>query len=141
MGDGMLPLTEFARLKQLVELVAASPINELDVTEGACRVRIVKAAPSQAAPLPTLDAPAAPVPVPAGIVRAPMAGTFYAAPSPADPPFVRPGELVARGAALGIIEAMKTMNRVLADRDGTVRAVLAVDGAVVEFDQPLFEIS
>ena len=131
---------EFARLKRLVELVAEAPISELDLTEGAFRIRITKAIPSQAAPAPASSAPALPAPMVGTVVRAPMAGTFYAAPSPADPPFVRLGAAVAKGTALCIIEAMKTMNRVSADLDGMVRAILASDGALVEFDQPLFEI-
>lgn len=71
---------------------------------------------------------------------APLVGTFYFAPSPEEPPFVKPGDAVKKGQTLGIIEAMKLMNEIAAEYDGIVEAVLAENGAMVEYGQPLFKI-
>jgi acetyl-CoA carboxylase biotin carboxyl carrier protein len=71
------------------------------------------------------------------VVRAPLVGTFYRAPQPGAPPFVTPGDAVEEGETLGIVEAMKLMNHVTADRAGLVVEVLAGDGEPVEYDQPL----
>lgn len=134
-------------MQALIDLVASTPITELDLTEGDLRIKIIKAAgpASAAASGATLSQssagqPPAAAPAVARLLRAPMAGTFYTAPSPSDPPFVQLGGPVAKGATVCIIEAMKTLTRVPADQDGTLLKVLAVPGAFVEYDQPLFEI-
>ncbi|MCL2082438.1 MAG: acetyl-CoA carboxylase biotin carboxyl carrier protein [Oscillospiraceae bacterium] len=73
-------------------------------------------------------------------IKSPIVGTFYAAPSPDDPPFVKPGQRVKKGQVLCIIEAMKTMNEIESDHNGTVTQVLAKNGDLVEFGQVLFVI-
>ncbi len=135
-----------ARLQTLIDLVASTPVTELDLTEGELRVRIIKAGAASAAtsgatlPKSFPNQPPAAAPAAVKLMRAPMAGTFFITPSPSDPPFVQPGDPVVKGATVCIIEAMKTLTRVPADQDGTLLKVLAVPGAFVEHDQPLFEI-
>ncbi|MDR1157307.1 MAG: acetyl-CoA carboxylase biotin carboxyl carrier protein [Oscillospiraceae bacterium] len=73
-------------------------------------------------------------------IRAPIVGTFYAAPAPDAPPFVTAGQVVSKGDTLCIIEAMKMMNEIEAERDGVIVRVLAQNGGLVEFGQPLFEM-
>lgn len=72
------------------------------------------------------------------LVCSPLVGTFYLAPSPEEDPFVKPGDTVTKGQTIGIIEAMKLMNEIVAERDGTVEKVLAKNGEMVEYGQPLF---
>ncbi len=144
MEVGLAARVELARLKALMDLVASTPITELDLTEGDVRIRISKgeAAPATAA-LPAGPGEAGPVPaaaLAAKVVRAPMAGTFFTTPSPSEPPFARPGDPVLQGATICIIEAMKTLTRVPSTHDGTLLKVLAAHGEFVEFDQPLFEV-
>ena len=76
----------------------------------------------------------------ADYVKSPLVGTFYEAPSPDDDPFVRVGDAVKKGQVIGIVEAMKLMNEIEAEKDGIVKSVLVKNGDVVEYDQPLFEI-
>jgi len=102
----------------------------------------VAAAPAAAAtPAPEAAAPAA-APAPAGhAVVAPLVGAFYSAPSPGADPFVKVGDTVRKGQQVGIVEAMKLMNAVLADRAGTVVSIEVADGDMVEFGQPLVVLS
>jgi acetyl-CoA carboxylase biotin carboxyl carrier protein len=150
---------DLRKLKTLIELVESSGIGELEVQEGEERVRITRApaagatsAPANAvyaaaSPLatPTI-APApidAPVPViePEGhFVKSPMVGTFYRAASPGAKPFVEVGDTVQVGDTLCIIEAMKLMNEIEADKAGVVKQVLAENGQPVEYGQPLVVI-
>jgi acetyl-CoA carboxylase biotin carboxyl carrier protein len=114
-------------------------------------------APQYAAPAPAAAAPAAPAPVAAAtaaepasvpasaaasghVVCSPMVGTFYRSPSPSSPSFVEVGQTVKVGDVVCIVEAMKMMNQIEADKAGTVEAILVEDGEPVEFDQPLFSI-
>jgi acetyl-CoA carboxylase biotin carboxyl carrier protein len=153
---------DLRKLKTLVDLVSESNISELEITEADGKVRIVKAdvhagrqagtwVPSpMAAPMaPPLAPQAAPVSVPAApvpepetghIVRSPMVGTFYRASAPGAKPLVEVGQEVKEGDPICIIEAMKIMNEIDADKDGTVTKVLAENGQAVEFDQPLLVI-
>ncbi|ETD72154.1 acetyl-CoA carboxylase [Pelistega indica] len=152
---------DLRKLKTLIDLVAESGIAELEVTEGdESKVRIVKfanqapqvqhyAAPMMApaptvAPAPVL-ASAAPVtsePVVSGhVVKAPMVGTFYRAPNPSSPPFVEVGASVKEGDSLCIIEAMKLLNEIEADKTGVIKEILVENGEPVEFGQPLFVIA
>lgn len=85
---------------------------------------------------PAEEAGPAPDP-PAAVVRSPLVGTFYCAPAPGEPPFVTAGATVGPDTVIGIVEAMKLMNHITAERHGTVRSVLLSDGSPVEFDQPL----
>ncbi len=154
---------DIRKIKKLIELVEESGITELEVQEeeGTVRitVRISRAAPAvapaaiqyAAAPVAPAAAPsAAPVaaaPAEAPVaeisghqVRSPMVGTFYRSPSPEAKAFVEVGQTVKVGDALCIVEAMKMMNRIEADKAGVVKAILVNDGEAVEFDQPLIVI-
>ena len=157
---------DLRKLKKLIDLVQSSGISELEVTENDEKIRIVKnlnvalpsvAAPAnfanfamtQAMPMPAsgvAPAPAAAVAaeepaLPEGhIVKAPMVGTFYSASSPGADPFVHVGDVVKKGDTLCIIEAMKLLNEIEADADGTIKAVLVENGEPVEFGEPLFVI-
>jgi len=149
---------DLRKLKKLIDLVQESGIAELEITEGEEKVKIVKggavslseAAPGTAAsPAPTEPtssqavAPAAAAPEPGQeghVVKAPMVGTFYRAPSPDAKVFVEVGQTVKEGQAICIIEAMKLMNEIEADASGIVKAVLVENGQPVEYGQPLFII-
>lgn len=149
---------DLRKLKTLIDLVSESGVAELEITEGEDRVRIVNrngAAPVQvhqpvtvAQPLPVpVPAPeAAPAPAPAAPqqtgtpLTSPMVGTFYRAPSPGADPFVKVGDTVKKGQVVCIIEAMKLLNEVEADMDGTVKEVCVENGQPVEFGQSLFII-
>ena len=151
---------DIRKIKKLIELVEESGIAELEITEGEESVRIHRggahAAPMhyQAAPMQMAHAPApaAPAPAPAAaepaaepelsghIVRSPMVGTFYAAPAPGASDFVSVGQQVKAGDTLCIVEAMKMMNQIEADKGGVVKQILVENGEPVEFDQPLFII-
>lgn len=149
---------DLRKLKTLIDLVAESGISELEVTEGDGKVRIVKQPPQVvAAPMampqmqamPVAGAPAAAAPAPAAaeaapqlpaghIVTSPMVGTFYRAPSPGAAPFVNVGDTVKEGQTVCIIEAMKLLNEIDADKGGVVKQILVENGQAVEFGQPLF---
>ena len=146
---------DLRKLKKLIDLVQESGISELEVTEGEEKVRIAKhlpasqAAVSYVAAAPTAPAAAAPAAVapiaddalPSGhVVKSPMVGTFYRAPSPGAKPFVEVGDSVSSGARLCLIEAMKLMNEIEADADGVIKAILVDNGQPVEYGQPLFII-
>lgn len=148
---------DLRKLKTLIDLVAESGIAELEITEGEDKVKIVKFSQTPAAtpiayaaaPLPTaaiveqpvVGSPLTPA-VPAGhVVKSPMVGTFYRSSSPGGIPFVDVGQTVKEGEALCIIEAMKLLNEIDADKGGVVLEILAENGQPVEFGQPLFVIS
>jgi acetyl-CoA carboxylase biotin carboxyl carrier protein len=146
---------DLRKLKTLIELVENSGIAELELTEGEEHVRIsrassvaapmqhVYAAAPQAAPAPAAAAPAAPAApaVPEGhVVKSPMVGSFYRAPSPGAKSFVDIGQSVKEGDTLCIIEAMKLLNEIEADKSGVIKAILVENGQAVEFGQPLFII-
>ena len=153
---------DIRKIKKLIELVEESGITELEVQEEEGTVRISRAAPAVApaavqyaaapvvAPTPTAapaQAPAAATSAPAAsdelsghLVRSPMVGTFYRSPSPEAKAFVEVGQSVKVGDALCIVEAMKMMNRIEADKAGVVKAILINDGNAVEFDEPLIVI-
>ena len=138
-------------IKELIAVLEESSLSVLEVACGDNKVRLEKAvcaasAPA-AAPAPIAAAPAAPAPEPAApaaengkTVNAPIVGVFYAAPSPDSDPYVSVGKRVRKGDVLCIIEAMKCMNEIQAEEDGEVTAVLAVNGELVEYGQPLFAI-
>lgn len=150
---------DIRKIKKLIELVEESGIMELEISEGEESVRISRgsAAPSSvqytvpaAAPAP-VAAPAAVAPVVAAapvsapelsghVIRSPMVGIFYRSPSPEAKAFVEVGQSVKVGDALCIVEAMKMMNRIEADKAGVVKAILINDGDAVEFDEPLIVI-
>jgi acetyl-CoA carboxylase biotin carboxyl carrier protein len=147
---------DLRKLKTLIDLVQQSGIAELEITEGEEKVRISRggpgaqpAAPVQVYTLPptgpapaVAGAPAAPVEgeaAPEGhVIRSPMVGTFYRSAAPGAKAFVEVGQAVKAGETLCIIEAMKLLNEIEADRDGTVKAILAENGQPVEYGEPLF---
>ena len=153
---------DLRKLKKLIDLVEESGIAEIEVTEGEEKVRITRsvaapavqtvyaAAPAPvaapAAAVPTASAPAAPaapVAAPANHANAqksPMVGTFYRAASPTSDPFVEVGQSVKEGQTLCIIEAMKLMNEIEAEKSGVIKEILVENGTPVEYGEPLFII-
>ena len=149
---------DLRKLKTLIDLVSESNVSELEITEAEGKVRIVKsegvvrqyvAAPVQAAPMmaapvaaPVAAATAAPVAaaVEGHVVKSPMVGTFYRASSPGAKAFVDVGSQVKEGDTICIVEAMKILNEIEADKSGTIVRVLGENGQAVEYGQPLFVI-
>ena len=159
---------DLRKLKTLVDLVSESNISELEITEADGKVRIVKAdptlvrqtgtwvpaptmsgpvmAPAATAPTVAGTAPASPAAAPAApietghVIRSPMVGTFYRSSSPGAKPLVEIGQAVKEGDPICIIEAMKIMNEIDADKAGTITKILVENGQAVEFDQPLLVI-
>ena len=149
---------DIRKIKKLIELLEASDVSEIEIHEGEESVRISRqgaglapvaavaapvalgqaAAPSPAAPAP--ESPAAEPEPPKHTVNSPMVGTFYRAPSPGAKPFVETGQKVAAGDTLCIIEAMKILNQIEADKSGIVTKALVENGEPVEYNQPLFVI-
>ena len=153
---------DLRKLKTLIELVETSGIAELEIQEGEERVRITRSHGNNLSPLaagqPILAVAAAPAaahavagtappaaPEPAAeqghVVKSPMVGTFYRSATPGSKPFVEVGDAVEEGGTLCIVEAMKLMNEIEADKGGVVKAVLVENGQPVEFGQPLFVIA
>jgi acetyl-CoA carboxylase biotin carboxyl carrier protein len=157
---------DIRKVKKLIELLEESNIDEIEIKEGEESVRISRNGAQSAAipqylpqyapppPPPAVAAPPA-VAVPAAaaepappaaaapeghVVRSPMVGTFYSSPSPSSPVFVEVGQAVKMGDVICIVEAMKMMNQIEADKSGTIEAILVENGEPVEFDQPLFSI-
>ncbi|QEI13089.1 acetyl-CoA carboxylase biotin carboxyl carrier protein [Cellvibrio japonicus] len=154
---------DIRKIKKLIELLEESNIGELEIKEGEESVRIARnsgttqyftsaapafAAPAAPAPLAAAPAAAAPVAAPVAaapatsghVVKSPMVGTFYRSPSPGSPAFAEVGKTVKVGDVICIIEAMKMMNQIEADKAGVIEAFLVEDGNPVEFDQPLVTI-
>jgi len=154
---------DIRKIKKLIELLEESNIGELEIKEGEESVRIARnsgtvqyvsapiqnyaPAPAQQPTAPTqATAPVAAAPavatVPSGhSIKSPMVGTYYSAPSPGSAPFVEVGKSVKVGDVICIIEAMKMMNQIVADKAGVIEAILVQDGNPVEFDQPLVIIA
>lgn len=155
---------DLRKLKKLIDLVEESGIAEIEVTEGEEKVRITRsvAAPAvqtiyapapaaapmpaapQSAPAPVASAPSA-ASAPAardlsGAQKSPMVGTFYRSPSPSAPAFVEVGKTVKAGDTLCIIEAMKLMNEIEAEKSGVIKEILVENGTPVEYGEPLFII-
>jgi acetyl-CoA carboxylase biotin carboxyl carrier protein len=152
---------DLRKLKTLIDLVSESNVSELEITEAEGKVRIVKgpvggpvavaapvmvaapvpAAPAQApAAAPASPAAAEPVAISGHIVKSPMVGTFYTASSPEAKPFVQVGSVVNEGDTICIIEAMKILNEIEADKSGTVTRIMVDNGQAVEYGQSLFII-
>lgn len=154
------------KIAKLIELVSNSDVSEINLKQGEEELKItrqkevvqavqsvVAAAPIAQAPVvapaapaaaPALAAPAAApaasaTPNEAKLMKSPMVGTFYRSASPTAAPFVEEGQAVKEGDTLCIIEAMKMMNQIQADRAGVIKKILVENGSTVEFDQPLFE--
>jgi acetyl-CoA carboxylase biotin carboxyl carrier protein len=146
---------DLRKLKTLIDLVSESNVSELEITEAEGKVRIVKGGPAmvqvgampqilQGAALAPAPAAAAPVAVPeepkGHTVKSPMVGTFYRAASPGAKSFVEVGSQVKEGETICIIEAMKILNEIEADKGGTITQILCENGQAVEYGQPLFVI-
>ena len=156
---------DIRKVKKLIELLEESNIDEIEIKEGEDSVRISRngaqaaASAAAAAYAPPQYAPPPPAPMPlqaaapaaaaepaaapavsGHAVRSPMVGTFYRSPAPTSPAFVEVGSTVKVGDIICIVEAMKMMNQIEADKAGTIEAILVDDGEPVEFDQPLFSI-
>jgi acetyl-CoA carboxylase biotin carboxyl carrier protein len=142
---------DIRKVKKLIELLEESNIDEIEIKEGEESVRIsrnaAQALVAPAPPAPAAAPAAAPEPAPAAapatsghVVKSPMVGTFYRAPSPTSPSFAEVGQTVKVGDVICIVEAMKMMNQIEADKAGTIEAILVENGEPVEFDQPLFSI-
>jgi acetyl-CoA carboxylase biotin carboxyl carrier protein len=150
---------DLRKLKTLIDLVSESNISELEITEADGKVRIVKADPHAmaqpqyatmmmqapqavapvAAPVAAAES-AAPVVAPGHAVKSPMVGTFYRSANPGAKPFVEVGDSIKEGDPICIIEAMKIMNEIEADKSGTVTHILCENGQAVEFGQSLITI-
>jgi len=148
---------DLRKLKTLIDLVSESNVSELEITEAEGKVRIVKgggagsqvmsvpvmhpAMPAQASAAAPALAPAAPVEAPSGhVVKSPMVGTFYRSASPGAKPFVEVGAQIKEGETVCIVEAMKILNEIEADKAGTITKILCENGQAVEYGQPLFII-
>jgi len=156
---------DLRKLKTLIDLVSDSNVSELEITEAEGKVRIVKSVPSQGIPMgqpavmassaPAALAPATPsVPLaaaptesaaaaePSGhVVKSPMVGTFYRSSSPEAASYVEVGSQVKEGQTICIIEAMKILNEIEADKSGTITQIIAQNGQAVEYGAPLFVIA
>ena len=148
---------DIRKVKKLIELLEESGVAEIEIKEGEESVRISRqshapmmapmqmAAPAAAAPAPTASSEAPPAvaatpEISGHVVRSPMVGTFYRSPSPGAKSFVEEGQSVKAGDTLCIIEAMKLLNQIEADKSGIVKSVLVENGQPVEYNQPLFVI-
>ena len=152
---------DLIKIKQVVDLMKKSDLSEFEIQDQDFKLRIKRdlpgrapiaalAAPVAAAPAPVAaPAPAAAAPAPAApaaadpsikLVTSPMVGTYYATPSPENPPFVTVGSPIKADSVVCIIEAMKVMNEIKAEARGTIARVLVEDGKPVQYGQPLFEL-
>lgn len=150
---------DIRKVKKLIELLEASDVAEIEIKEGEEAVRIsrsagvapagvayqapitVAATPAPWAAPPPQEAAAAPAAATRGnVIKSPMVGTFYRAPSPSSPPFVEVGGQVKVGDVVCVVEAMKMMNQIEADHAGVVEAIMVEDGEPVEFDQALMTL-
>lgn len=150
---------DLRKIQKLIEYVECSSIAELEVTEGESKIRIARTSAPIAAPTVYASPVVAPVNVPvepataaassptapaqrdlSNAQKSPMVGTFYRSPSPSSPAFVEVGQSVKEGDTLCIIEAMKLMNEIEAERSGVVKEILVENGTPVEFGEPLFII-
>ena len=149
------------KIARLLKVVSESDIAEIEIKEGEEQIKITRAtaavvpvvqpvaatpaAPAVVAPAAPASAPAATAPAPAAeetghVMKSPMVGTFYRSANPEAPAFTEVGKTVKEGDTVCIIEAMKMMNQIAADKSGTIKKILVENGATVEFDQPLFII-
>jgi acetyl-CoA carboxylase biotin carboxyl carrier protein len=148
-------LMDLRKLKTLIDLVSESNVSELEITEAEGKIRIVKGGVAMvqhyaaqapmampvAATVPVAEVVAAAAPVAVGhVVKSPMVGTFYRSASPGAKMFVEIGDAVKQGDTICIIEAMKILNEIEADKSGVVTQILCENGQAVEYGQPLFVI-
>ncbi len=150
---------DIRKIKKLIELLEESDIEELEIKEGDDSVRICRRKKDAAAAQPTFFAAAPATAQPVAVtsssdattanpenefdghtIRSPMVGTYYGAPSPSAPSFIEVGQVIKAGDVICIVEAMKMMNQIEADKSGTVSAILIENGQPVEFDQPMITL-
>ncbi|BDX03384.1 MAG: acetyl-CoA carboxylase biotin carboxyl carrier protein [Marinomonas sp.] len=146
---------DIRKIKKLIELLEESNVYEIEIKEGEEAVRIsrggapvqapmmtapVMAAPAAAPVAASTAAPEAPAAISGHTVNSPMVGTYYKSSAPGAKPFIEVGQKVNVGDTICIVEAMKMMNQIEADKSGTIGAILVEDGEPVEFDQPLITI-
>ena len=152
MSEKIYNVVDLETIEKLADIVTAKDLGEITIADGEKVITVkgkkcpppmppmgapVMPAVSAAAPAASAETPAAPK-APAGkAIKAPLVGTFYAAPSPDQPPFVQVGDTVKKGDVVLIIESMKLMNEVTSDVDGVVQEILVKNGDAVEYDQPL----
>lgn len=137
-----------AAIRQLAALLHETDLSEIEIAEGEKKIRVARhLAPPQsttpavvAAPERPADVPSSPPPRSEGAIISPMVGTAYRAPEPGARPFVDVGDPVRPGQVVMIVEAMKTMNQIVAETKGTVREVYVEDGQPVEYGEPLLSI-
>jgi acetyl-CoA carboxylase biotin carboxyl carrier protein len=141
-----------AAIRELAKLLDETKLTEIEIEQNGIRMRVARGGTqvvAHAAPAPAAAPAAAPAQAEApkasgpaaGAVPSPMVGTVYVSPEPGKPPFVKVGDTVKEGATLLIIEAMKTMNPILAPRSGTVKEICIADAQPVEFGQSLVILS
>ena len=142
-------MIDIATLKEYINVLEESGLQAIELSDGNDSIRLEKPATAavaapvtvQAAPAPAAAAEPAPATAESGkTINAPIVGVFYAAPSPDSDPYVYAGKKVKKGDTVCIIEAMKCMNEIQAEADGEIIEVLAKDGELVEYDQPLFSL-
>ena len=147
---------DIRKIKKLIELLEESDIGEIEIKEGEESVRISRGSATAPQPMYAPAPLAAPAPVAAApvaapveketpslnghLIKSPMVGTYYSSPSPGSPAFIKIGQHVKVGDVVCIVEAMKMMNQIEADKAGVIEAMLVEDGQPVEFDQPLITI-
>lgn len=155
MSEKIYNMVDLETIEKLADIVAAKELGEITIADGEKYITVKgkKCLPPAgayvaASPAVSAAAPAAPAETPAvsqkpagKSIKAPLVGTFYAAPSPDQPPFVQVGDTVKKGDVVLIIESMKLMNEVTSDVDGVVQEILVKNGDAVEYDQPLMILS
>ncbi len=155
MSEKIYNMVDLETIEKLADIVAAKELGEITIADGEKYITVKgkkclppAGASVAASPAVSAAAPAAPAETPAvsqkpagKSIKAPLVGTFYAAPSPDQPPFVQVGDTVKKGDVVLIIESMKLMNEVTSDVDGVVQEILVKNGDAVEYDQPLMILS
>lgn len=151
MSEKIYNMVDLETIEKLADIVAAKELGEITIADGEKYITVKGKKcppPMPLAGAPVAAAPAAPAETPAvsqkpagKSIKAPLVGTFYAAPSPDQPPFVQVGDTVKKGDVVLIIESMKLMNEVTSDVDGVVQEILVKNGDAVEYDQPLMILS
>jgi acetyl-CoA carboxylase biotin carboxyl carrier protein len=159
-GGSSQDIFDVRKIRRLVELMKEHDLTEIDLQEGEVRIQLRRgpgagqplllASPAPVAavapPMPALNSPTAATPAAATkaadtlVIKSPMVGTFYSAPDPESPPFVKVGDPIGPETIVCIVEAMKVFNQIPAEVSGRIVAVLAENGAPVEFGQPLFKV-
>lgn len=137
-------MIDIETLKEYIKILEDSSLTCIEISDEEDSIRLERELCAPEAPVaaaPVAAAPAATAPVTSeNAIKSPMVGVFYAAPAPDKPAFVSVGDTVNKGDVVCIIEAMKIMNEITADKSGTVTEILVENGDVIEFDQPLFKL-